>query len=251
MTAGAAVLILGGTSAVAERYARIHAARGARILLAGRDEARLAAIAADLVARGAAMAQAAALDLAAPSQGFAAAWAELAQRLGGTVDVVLLAYGQLGDHEAAMRDPAEAQRLIAVNMSSACAWLTAAATHLEKQGSGTLIAISSVAGDRGRRSNYVYGAAKAGLATFLEGLAHRFAATPIRVLAVKPGFIDTPMTDGMKKGGPLWATPERVAADIDRAAGKGAVQVYTPWFWSPIMGVIRNLPRPIFNRMKI
>ena len=134
---------------------------------------------------------------------------------------------------------------------SACAWLTTVATYLEAQGGGAIAAIASVAGDRGRQSNYLYGAAKGGLALFLEGLAHRFAKGPVRVLTVKPGFIDTPMTDGLAKGGPLWASPERVAADIDRAVVNKNTVLYTPWFWRLIMMVIRHLPRPIFNLLRI
>jgi decaprenylphospho-beta-D-erythro-pentofuranosid-2-ulose 2-reductase len=246
------VIILGATSAVAQQYARLQAGRGARLALVGRNADRLAAIAADLAGRGAAEAVAIPLDLAAtPPEGYETAWASLAQRLGGGVDVVLLAYGVLGDQKAAEADSAETIRLLTVNMVSACAWATAAAAHLERQGSGTLVAISSVAGDRGRGSNYIYGAAKGGLALFLEGLAHRLAATPIHVLTVKPGFIDTPMTDGMNKSGPLWATAQKVAIDIDRAIRKGRNILYTPWFWRPIMLVIRHLPRIIFNRMKI
>ncbi|ASG24902.1 SDR family oxidoreductase [Nitrospirillum viridazoti] len=248
---GQTVVILGATSAVAERYARLHAARGARLVLAGRDSRRLGSIATDLMARGAAGAEVAVMDLAAPAAGFDAAWADMAAKLGGRVDTALLAYGILGDQKAAEADTAEMARQLTTNMTSACAWLTVAANHLERQGQGTLIAIASVAGDRGRQSNYVYGAAKGGLALFAQGMAHRFAGTKVKVLTVKPGFIDTPMTDGLAKGGPLWATPEKVAADIDRAAAKGATTLYTPWFWMGIMMIIRNLPGAIFNRMKI
>jgi short-subunit dehydrogenase len=248
---GESVLILGATSAVAERFARLHAARGASLMLVGRNGSRLAALAADLVARGAARAEPVELDLVAPATGFAGAWSELAARFGGRIDTLLLAYGILGDQTVAETDPDEALRVIDTDMRSACAWLTVAAGHFERQGFGILIAIASVAGDRGRRTNYVYGAAKAGLAVFMEGLAHRFAATPIKILTVKPGFIDTPMTAALPKGGPLWATADRVAADIDRAARRGRTVVYTPWFWWAIMLVIRNLPRALFNRLKI
>ncbi|TWB43500.1 SDR family oxidoreductase [Nitrospirillum pindoramense] len=248
---GQNVVILGATSAVAERYARLHAARGARLVLAGRDAKRLAAIAADLKARGAADAQVALVDLALPQDGFDAAWTAMSAKLEDRVDTVLVAYGILGDQKAAERDITEMTRQLTTNMTSACAWLTVAANYLERQGEGTLIAIASVAGDRGRQSNYVYGAAKGGLALFAQGMAHRFAGTKVKVLTVKPGFIDTPMTDGLAKGGPLWATPEKVAADIDTAATKGATTLYTPWFWMGIMMIIRNLPGAIFNRMKI
>jgi short-subunit dehydrogenase len=242
-------MILGATSAVAERYARLQAARGARLLLVGRNADRLAVIAADLVARGASAAETETMDLTAPPG--ENAWAALAERLGGRMDIVLLAYGAGGDQKAAEADPAEVARLLTVNMVGPCGWITAAANHLQRQGSGTLIAIGSVAGDRGRQSNYAYGAAKGGLALFMEGLAQRLANSPVRLLMVKPGFIDTPMTDGMAKSGPLWTTPDKVAADIDRAARRGGGVLYTPWFWRPIMFVIRHLPRAIFHRLKI
>jgi len=245
------ILILGATSEVAEHYARLQAARGAKLLLVGRHAERLGIIAADLRARGAASADVALEDLAEPADGFPAAWSRLLAQSGGAVDVLLLAYGQLGDQTKAEQDPVEALRLLQVNGTSACAWLLAAARTLEQQNRGSLIAIGSVAGDRGRASNYIYGAAKSTLATLTLGLAHRFAATNVKVLLVKPGFIDTKMTDGLPKGGPLWATPEQVAADIDAAARKGRTELYTPWFWAPIMLIIRNLPRLIFNKMKI
>lgn len=247
---GETVLILGATSAIAERFARLRAADGDRLLLVGRDAERLAQIADDLTARGAASAETLALDLAAPPEGFAAAFDAMVTRL-GHVDVMLLAYGTLGDQAAAAADPAETVRLLTVNMTSACAWAGAAAAHMERRGRGTLAVIGSVAGDRGRRSNYVYGAAKGGLALFLEGLAHRFAGTEVRVVTIKPGFVDTPMTAGFEKSGPLWASPERVAADIGKAVAKGTPVAYTPWFWWGIMRIIRALPRPIFNKMNI
>lgn len=247
---GETVLILGATSAIAERFARLRAERGDRLLLVGRDAGRLAAIAADLTARGAQAAETLALDLAAPADGFAAAFKGMVERL-GHVDVMLLAYGVLGDQAAAAADPEETLRLLTVNMTSACAWAGLAAEHMEGRGRGTIAAIGSVAGDRGRRSNYVYGAAKGGLALFLEGLAHRFAGTEVRVVTVKPGFVDTPMTAAFDKKGPLWASPDKVAADIQAAVAKGRPVVYTPWFWWGIMRIIRALPRAIFNKMNI
>jgi len=244
------IVILGATSAIAEHYARLQAARGARLVLAGRNRARLDSIAADLRARGAKQADVAALDLSA-ADGLAPVWAQMTAQLGGTVDCMFLAYGELGDQDAAEKNAAETMRLMQVNLVSACGWLTLAAETMAGAGRGRIIAISSVAGDRGRRSNYVYGAAKAGLARFLEGLNHRFAASGVTVLDVRPGFVDTPMTAPLPKGGPLWAKPDKVAADIDRAARAGKPVVYTPWFWWPIMLIIRNLPRAVFNRMKI
>ncbi len=243
------ILILGATSSIAEHYARLEAARGSRLLLAGRDENHLAAIAADLTARGAAAVLQFALDLSQPAPGFKQAFDEMTAV--GPVDVVLIAYGQLGKQKAKETDAEEVLHQLRVNMTSACAWATCAAAYLQGRGQGTVAAISSVAGERGRRSNYVYGAAKAGLSAFMEGLAHRFAGTPVHAVCIRPGFVDTPMTADVNKSGPLWATPAKVAADIDAAIVAGKPLIYTPWFWAVIMLVIRNLPRPIFDKMNI
>jgi len=111
--------------------------------------------------------------------------------------------------------------------------------------------VGSVAGDRGRARNFVYGSAKGGIDRFLEGLQQAYAGTKLRVVRVKPGFVDTPMTADIAKAGPLWTTPDRVAADIKRAADRGHAVIYTPWFWWPIMIIIRHLPRFVFHRLKI
>jgi len=242
------ILILGATSAIAERWARLRAGRGDRLMLIGRDRDKLAAIAADLRARGAADVLTAESDLA-DTEGAAERFAAYLERLGG-LDLVLVAYGQLGDQASAQRDVEQLERWLRANFLSAAVWCELAAGALEAADGGTLVAISSVAGDRGRRSNYVYGAAKAGLSTFLEGLSHRFAGTAVDVVSVRPGFVDTPMTAHIPKGGPLWATPEQIADDIERAIAKRRSIVYTPWYWWLVMLIVRNLPRPIFDRMK-
>ena len=243
------ILVLGASSAIAERWARLRAAQGDRLLLVGRDPAKLDIIAADLKARGAGDVLTAESDLA-DTEGAAERFAAHVERLGG-LDVVLVAYGVLGDQSAAQQDVDRLEHGLRANFLSAAVWCELAADVFERAGGGALVAISSVAGDRGRGSNYAYGAAKAGLSVFLEGLAHRFAGTPVTVVSVKPGFVDTPMTAHVAKGGPLWATPDRVAADIEKAIARRRPVVYTPWFWWLIMLIIRNLPRPIFNRMKI
>lgn len=246
--AGENILILGATSAIAERFARLRAGQGETMLLVARNGPRLEAVASDLRARGTVV-RTLELDLADPPGGYGAAFDSMAATL-GSIDLVLLAYGSLGEAQGAATDPDEAVRIIHTNMTSACAWLMAAAAYMERRGCGTLAAITSVAGDRGRRSNFVYGAAKGGLSVLLQGLAHRFAGTGVRVLDVKPGPVDTPMTSAMKKGA-LWSRPEVVAADIERAIRSGRPVTYTPWFWSVIMRIIRLLPRPLFNRMEI
>ena len=244
------VIILGATSAIAEATARLYAGEGAELLLVARQPERLAAIAADLKLRDAARVETAVRDLAEDGD-VAEAFAGFIAALGG-VDHVLLAYGVLGDQKAAERDPDEARASLRVNFASAAAWVLVAAEVLERQGHGSLVVLGSVAGDRGRRANFVYGAAKAGLATLAEGVAHRFASSGPRAVIVKPGPVTTPMTEGFaSRKGLLWATPEAVAQIVRRAADRGGPVVYAPWFWRWIMLVIRLLPTRVFNRLEI
>ena len=244
------IVILGATSAIAEATARLYAGEGAELLLVARQPDRLASIAADLRLRGAKRVETAVRDLAEEGE-TAETFAGFVAALGG-VDHVLLAYGVLGDQKTAERDPGEALASLRVNFTSAAAWALAAAAALERQGHGSLVVLGSAAGDRGRRVNFVYGAAKAGLATLVEGVAHRFANIGPRAVIVKPGPVITPMTEGFaNRKGFMWATPETVAAVVRRAADRGGPVVYAPWFWRWIMLVIRFLPAPIFNRLNI
>lgn len=240
------VLILGAGSGIAQATARLYATEGAVIGLAGRDTARLGVIADDLKARGAARVEIFTCDflVAAP----AVSLAEMSRTLGG-LDHVILAYGVLGDQAQAEHDLAAAQTIIDVNFGSAAGWVLAAADVLQQQGKGSLVVLGSVAGDRGRRSNYIYGAAKAGLAVLVQGVSHRFAGRGPRAVLIKPGPTDTAMTAGMKKGGPLWATPEAVAAIVRKAADHGGPVVYAPGRWWLIMAIIRNIPAVVFNKM--
>jgi decaprenylphospho-beta-D-erythro-pentofuranosid-2-ulose 2-reductase len=242
------VIVLGALSAVGEAVCRLYAAEGASLLLAGRDQQRLDEVAEDLRIRGAADVQTAAMDLDAvsPAETFPA----LAARLGG-VDHVLIAYGVLGDQALAETDEPHARGVLSTNFLSPALWCLAAAAVLERQKSGALIVIGSVAGDRGRASNYVYGAAKGGLGVLLQGLAHRLAGSGARAVIVKPGFIDTPMTAHLPKGGLLWAKPEAVARVIRRAADRGGPVVYAPLFWRLILLIIRVVPAPILHKTKL
>jgi short-subunit dehydrogenase len=245
------VLILGATSAVAEATARLYAAEGASLLLAGRRADRLDAIATDLRLRGAANVFVAVQDLGAvPAGEVAGRLAGFVAQLGG-LDHVLLAYAVLGEQALAERHPTVAADIIQVNFSSAALWALAVANHLETQGAGTLVVLGSVAGDRGRRSNYVYGATKAGLAALVQGIAHRFGSTGPHAVIVKPGPIDTPMTAGMKKGGPMWASADAIALIVHRAAERRDVVVYAPARWRLIMMIIRLLPSTLFHRTKL
>lgn len=244
------VVILGALSAIAIATARIYAAEGAALMLAARNGERLKGLADDLRARGAAQVEIATLDLetgAARAREHLAGWKET---LGG-IDHVLVIYGYLGAQEKASADAAELTRIMAVNFSSAVQWCEAAAEIMRAQKSGSVVAVSSVAGDRGRQSNYAYGAAKGGLALYMQGLAHSLAKSGARAVAVKPGFVDTPMTDGMPKGGALWAKPQAIGQAIRRAADKGGPIQYAPGVWRIIMLVIRTVPAFVFHKTKL
>jgi len=243
------VWILGATSAIAHAYARRRAELGASLLLFGRNEVHLRANAADLLARGAKAASVRCCDLARPLD-YDAMLANL-MASEGPADEVLIAYGILEQRGRSAGDVAYARDVIETNFTSVVCWLLAIIARWDRGRPLTLIVIGSVAGDRGRGSNFVYGAAKGGLDRFLEGLQHAFAGTKLRVVRIKPGFVDTPMTAHLVKGGFLWAMPDRIAADIERAADRGRAVVYSPWFWWPLMMIIRHLPRFIFHRLKI
>lgn len=242
------IVILGATSAIAEATARIWAARGARLILVGRDAPRLAVIATDLEVRGAAEATPWVLDCA--TAGASAELGRMVEWLGG-LDILLLAYGLLGDQAELEREPAAVAQLIQTNFASAVAWCLATAAILEKQRAGALLVIGSVAGDRGRRSNFIYGATKGGLARLVEGIAHKLAPLGARAVSIKPGFVDTPMTAAFEKKGLLWAKPDQVAAIIATASEKRGAIVYAPWFWRPVMLIIRLMPAIVLNKLNI
>jgi len=248
MTEPKRIVILGAASAIAEAVARLWAAEGARLVLVGRDAATLETIAADLKARGASDATTRVLDCANADAD--AELAAMTRALGG-LDILLLAYGVLYDQAELERDPSLVQKLIQTNFSSAVAWCVAASNILARQKSGTLLVIGSVAGDRGRRSNFLYGAAKGGLGRLVEGIDHKLAPLGARAILVKPGFVDTPMTASFTKKGFLWAQPKTVASVIVAAAQGSATNVYAPWFWRWIMLILRHLPTVIFNKVNI
>lgn len=245
------VIVLGALSAIGEETARIHAESGARLVLAGRNEERLQALAADLKTRGASDCAIVATDLAEVTDK-ASAFADMVRQLDGKVDVVYVFYGILGDQKRAEQDAAYAEASLKTNFLSAAEWCGAAANTLEKADHGALVVVSSVAGDRGRQSNYVYGAGKAGLTTLVEGIAHRLAPSKARAVVVKLGFVDTPMTAHIDKKGPLWASPEAVAAKLVAVARKPSRPIiYVPWFWQLIMLIVRNVPAPLFHRTRL
>ena len=243
------ILIIGATSAIAEAAARIFATRGDALFLIARNAEHLRAVVADLNIRGAARADSATLDVT----DFAAhdAVIEKAERDLGGIDIALIAHGTLSDQAQCEQSVDVMRREFDINALSTLALLTALANRMEARRSGTLAVISSVAGDRGRQSNYVYGAAKAAVSTFLGGLRQRLAKSGVAVLTIKPGFVDTPMTAAIANKGALWAQPDRVAAGIVQAIDRGRNIVYLPWFWRWIMLVIRHIPEPLFKRLKL
>ena len=240
------VLIIGATSAIAESVARLYAARAATIFLVGRNVSRLEAIAADLRVRGAAQVATHVLDVAdldAHTAMLDAAWATY-----GNIDTVLIAHGTLPDQAACDASVNTALREFAINGTSTIALCTALAQRLAP--GSNLAVISSVAGDRGRASNYLYGSAKAAVTAFLSGQGQRLRQQGINVLTIKPGFVDTPMTQAFKKGA-LWASADKVALGIVRASDRRKAVVYLPGFWWAIMMVIKNIPEFIFRRIKL
>jgi len=242
------ILIVGATSAIAEATARVLAARGDTLYLVGRNSEALAAIAADLKVRGAptvGVEVADANDLAMHE-----AIIQRAEQTLSGLDTVLIAYGTLSDQLACQKSPELTVHELTTNGVSVAALLTRIAERFEARRSGTIVAISSVAGDRGRQSNYVYGSAKALVTSFLSGLRQRLRKSGVAVITIKPGFVDTPMTAQFPKG-PLWAKPAQVAAGIVRAMDRSAGVVYLPGFWRPIMFIIRAVPERVFQRLKL
>lgn len=244
--ASRSVLIVGATSAIAEATARRFAADGAHLFLAARDAQRLEAIATDLRLRGAALVHTYAFDATdfpAHAPMLAAAQAAL-----GGLDQVLIAHGTLPDPAACALDAERMRRELETNGVSVVVLCNRIAQSMAARGRGTLAVISSVAGDRGRASNYVYGSAKALVTAYASGLRAQLLPLGVRVVTIKPGFVDTPMTRAFRKG-PLWAQPDTVGARIHQAMQRGEAVIYVPAFWFWIMLVIRNIPEFVFKRL--
>jgi decaprenylphospho-beta-D-erythro-pentofuranosid-2-ulose 2-reductase len=245
----ARIAIFGATSDIATAVARRYAEAGARLVLIGRNSEALSASAADLKVRGAADVRVHAADFAALDQ--LPMLAKDVWRVYDALDVALVAYGSLPDQATMQTSASDTAAALALNFTSVAVLLGELATLFENQRSGTIAAITSVAGVRGRKSNYVYGAAKGGLQRFLEGMRHRLHAAGVVVLDIRPGFTATKMTAHLPRNGPLWATPDKVAADIVKAMEARRAVLYTPWFWAIILTVIRALPRPLFHRSSL
>ena len=248
MSAPKRVILLGALSTVAESLARIYARQGAHLVLVARNRQRLEGLAADLRLRGAGQVQVVTCDLAAePRAAVLLDWVSLL----GYVDHIILLYGVLGEQAHAEIDEAYARKLLDTNFLSPAIWSLAAARIFEDRRGGSLVVVGSVAGDRGRQSNYIYGAAKGGLAIFIQGIAHRLDRVGARAVIIKPGFIATRMTQHLNPKGPLWASPETVARIIRGAADRGGPIIYAPGFWRLIMLIIRLVPAWLFHRTKL
>ena len=248
------IAIIGATSAIAQACAREWAARGDRLLLVGRDAARLEEIAQDLRVRSGSAGNQAAITSFVMDATDTARIEELlafARDRDIAIDAALVAYGTLPDQAQCEASLELTLRAVEVNGTSVIAWMAALGQLFAQKGGGTLAVIGSPAGDRGRASNYTYGAAKSMVHTFAQGLRHRLWRQGVRVLLLKPGFVDTPMTRGFDKKGPLWSSAAVVARGIVDAIDRADGTVYVPGFWRYIMLVIRHLPWFVFRRMSI
>lgn len=244
------IVIVGATSAMAEHCGRKWVeGHAVDLTLVGRNQDRLGRVATDLRIRSPqSLIQTVVTDFMDSTSIQAAVESIVAL---GAVDMVLIAHGTLPDQVECQRDLDTCCAALLVNGVSPALFAEAFAKHFAHTQRGTLALIGSVAGDRGRRSNYVYGSAKGLLARYVEGLQHRFAGTDIKVVLIKPGPTETPMTAHLKDAGKPMASVQGVAADIVAAVERGAAVAYTPRRWHFIMLIIRHLPRFIFNRMEI
>ncbi len=249
-------LIIGATSAIASACARHWLsesgrpeAGGADFFLVGRSGEKLEQTAADLKGRGARSARTYELDVTDVAAH--PAMLDAAVEALGTIDLVLIAHGTLPDQRRCEADPRIAIEEFSVNGTSVIALLTLIANRLEPQGQGVIAVITSVAGDRGRPSNYLYGSAKAAVSTFCEGLRARLFRSGVHLIDIRPGFVASPMTAELDLPKTLLSTPEAVARRISKAIEAKRDVVYTPGFWWLILAVIRLLPRPIFKRLSL
>lgn len=243
------ILIIGATSAIAGACAREWASRGAGFFLAGRDAGKLDALAADLSVRGAGTIHTWTVD--ATDLEAHPAMLEAGLRALGGFDIALIAHGSLPDQAMCEQDPAATLREFTTNGTSVIALLTALANQFEQQRRGAIAVITSVAGDRGRPSNYVYGSAKAAVSVFCEGLRARLFKAGVSLIDIRPGFVATPMTQGLPLPAALVASPQAVAQRIVAGIEHGKDVLYAPAFWILIMAIIRNIPGFLFKRMRL
>lgn len=242
------ILVLGATSGIAIPCMRLWAERGDSLLLCGRNSEKLKSVEDDLVSRGAASCQSFACDL-----GDVSSHDTLFKKIESDFadcDTVFLAYGLLGDQKECEQSFDKTLDSLQVNFISAVSLLTYFANKFEEKGAGSINVITSVAGDRGRKTNYVYGTGKGAMSLFLQGLRNRLCSSGVNVLTIKPGFVATQMTEHLKKG-PLFAEPDSIAPSIVRAIDKEKEVIYVPWFWQIIMMVFCLIPEKIFKKLSL
>jgi decaprenylphospho-beta-D-erythro-pentofuranosid-2-ulose 2-reductase len=240
------ILILGAASDMAQAIAKRFAAEGCGLTLAARNLELLEPIASDLRIRSSADVQTLEFDAVDFSS-----HRNFYESLELKPDVVICAFGYMGDQLEARTDFEEAHKTIDVNYTGMVSILNVVAADFEARGAGAIVAISSVAGDRGRQSNYMYGSAKAGLTAYLAGLRNRLAKKGVHVMTVKPGFCRTRMTEALELPGAVTAEPEQVAAAVFQGLEKKHNTVYTLWMWRWIMMIIRHIPEFIFKKMEM
>ena len=240
------ILVLGATSGIAEATCRIWAAQGAQLFLVARNPEKLAAVAADLKTRGAAYVGTAVADLDDTDK-HAELLSHAINSLTG-MDIAYLAHGILGDQPRAEQDFEHAAQILHTNFVAPVSLLTWLANFCVQRHAGVLAVLSSVAGERGRKSNYLYGSSKAGLTAFLAGLRNRVDREGVTVLTIKPGPVNTAMTAHMNI---RKADVNKVAATIVKAIDKRADNLYVPFRWQPIMFVVRNIPDRIFKKLNL
>ncbi|RXT04519.1 SDR family oxidoreductase [Ammoniphilus sp. CFH 90114] len=241
------ILILGATSGIAQAIAHHFAKEKTNLILAGRDVSELEAMAQDLQIRHQVEVTPAyfdALDYESHADFIAACTKNV------TLDGVVLAYGYMTSQEEAQENFAEARKMMEINYVSTVSLLERVADYMEQQKKGFICVISSVAGDRGRQSNYIYGSTKGALTVYLQGLRNRLFPSGVQVLTVKPGFVDTKMTFG-QQGMFLVAQPQAIARAISKSLAKGKHSLYAPSFWALIMLIIKMIPESIFKRLKL
>jgi NAD(P)-dependent dehydrogenase (short-subunit alcohol dehydrogenase family) len=247
MASSKTLLLVGGTSDIGRATALCYAQAGWRVLLAARNEDEARRNAEDIAARTGAEVTTHRLDILEGDR-----FESFLDGLPQLPDTVVCVVGELGDQARGQSDPAHASLLIRTNFEGPALFLGVLAERFLARGSGTIVGVSSVAGDRGRGSNYLYGAAKAGFTAFLSGLRNRLAPKGLRVVTVKPGFVRTQMTAGMKLPPLLTAEADEVGRAIFAAAEKGGGDViYVRRLWRPVMMVIGSIPERVFKRLKL
>jgi short-subunit dehydrogenase len=243
------ILVIGANSAIAKAVARRYANPANAFYLVARNEEKLNKNAEDLKARGANQVEIKSADFA--KAGIEPEVIESAKASLGRIDMVIRAHSILGDQAVFEKDLDALNQLYQVNTLSSLNLLTLLANEMEVQKQGNIVFIASVAADRGRPSNYAYGSSKAAVVTFLQGMRARLAKSNVHVMTVKPGFVESPMTEHIEGSGPLWSTPEKVAEIIQKGLVKRRNTLYTPWFWWGIMTIIKSIPECIFKKLNL